>query len=43
MHDLLTVFLSTAGFGSIESVINGTGAPVSIANPDAPSDVVSYP
>ena len=43
MHDLLTVFLSTAGFGSIKSVINGTGAPVSITNPDAPSDVVSYP
>jgi hypothetical protein len=43
MHDLLTVFLSTAGFGSIKSVINGTGGPVSITNPDAPSDVVSYP
>ncbi len=43
MHDLLTVFLSTAGFGGIKSVINGTGGPVSIANPDLPSTVVSYP
>ncbi len=43
MHDLVTIFLSTAGSGGIESVINGTGGPVSIANPDVPSDVVSYP
>jgi hypothetical protein len=43
LHDLLTIFLSTAGFGGIEHVINGTGGPVSIANPDAPSNVVSYP
>jgi hypothetical protein len=43
MNDLVTIFLSTAGSGGIESVINGTGGPVSIANPDTPSDVVSYP
>jgi hypothetical protein len=43
MHDLVTIFLSTAGSGGIESVINGSGGPVSIANPDTPSDVVSYP
>jgi hypothetical protein len=43
MHDLLTIFLSTAGSGGIETVINGTGGPVSIANPDTPSDVLTYP
>ena len=43
MNDLLTIFLSTAGSGGIESVINGVGGSVSIANPDTPSDVVSYP
>jgi hypothetical protein len=43
MNDLVTIFLSTAGSGGIESVINGTGGSVSIANPDTPSDVVSYP
>jgi hypothetical protein len=43
MHDLVTIFLSTAGSGGIKTVINGTGGPVSIANPDTPSDVVSYP
>jgi F5/8 type C domain len=39
-HDLLTVFLN--GSGGIESVINGTGAPVS-ASFGGPSDVVTYP
>jgi hypothetical protein len=39
-HDLLTVFLN--GSGGIESVINGTGAPVS-SSFGGPSDVVSYP
>jgi hypothetical protein len=43
MHDLLTIFLSTAGFGGIEEVINGTGGSSTIANPDTPVDVVSYP
>jgi hypothetical protein len=42
-HDLLTVFLSTAGSGGIESVINGVGGSSTIANPDAPVDVSSYP
>ncbi len=40
-HDLLTVFLN--GSGGIESVINGTGAPVSVSNAAQPSDVVTYP
>ena len=39
-HDLLTVFLN--GSGGIESVINGTGKPVS-SSFGGPSDVVSYP
>jgi hypothetical protein len=39
-HDILTVFLN--GSGGIQSVINGTGAPVSSAF-GGPSDVVSYP
>jgi hypothetical protein len=40
-HDLLTVFL--AGSGGIKSVINGTGAPVSMTFAAQPSDVVTYP
>jgi hypothetical protein len=40
-HDLMTVFLN--GSGGIESVINGTGGPVSISNASQPSDVVTYP
>ncbi|WP_042364746.1 discoidin domain-containing protein [Streptacidiphilus neutrinimicus] len=39
-HDLLTVFLN--GSGGIDSVINGTGQPVS-STFGGPSDVVSYP
>jgi hypothetical protein len=43
-HDLLTIFLnSTAGFGGIRSVINGVGGSSTIANPDTPVTVVSYP
>ena len=41
-HDLLTIFLSKAGFGGIDSVINGVGESSTIANPDTPVDVVSY-
>ncbi|MET3806322.1 hypothetical protein ABIB25_003332 [Nakamurella sp. UYEF19] len=41
MHDLLTVFLD--GSGSIDSVIDGTGAPVTAALPGTASQVVSYP
>ncbi len=40
LHDLLTRFLN--GSGSINHVVNGTGAAVDTANP-GPSYVVSYP
>jgi Carbohydrate binding module (family 6) len=40
LNDLLTVFLN--GSGGIQSVVDGTGAPVSSANSGAPSDVVTY-
>ena len=40
LHDLLTRFLNASG--GINSVANGTGAPVTQAQP-GPSDVVSYP
>ena len=41
MHDLLTVFLD--GSGGIDSVVNGTGAPVSQSNQGQASTVVTYP
>jgi hypothetical protein len=43
LHDLLTIFLSTAGSGGILNVINGTGGSSTIANPDTPVTVVTYP
>jgi len=43
MHDLLTIFLSTSGAGGILNVINNTGGSSTIANPDTPVTVVSYP
>ncbi|MGE5264934.1 MAG: adenylyl cyclase [Acidobacteriota bacterium] len=43
LHDLLTIFLSTAGFGGIQHVVNDTGGSSTIANPDVPVTVVSYP
>jgi hypothetical protein len=43
MQDLLTIFLSTAGSGGIQNVINNTGGSSTIANPDTPVTVVSYP
>ena len=43
LHDLLTIFLSTSGSGGILNVINGTGGSSTIANPDTPVTVVSYP
>ena len=42
-QDLLTIFLSTAGSGGILNVINNTGGSSTIANPDTPVTVVSYP
>jgi hypothetical protein len=43
VKDSLTIFLSTAGFGGIQNVINGTGGSSTIANPDTVVPVVSYP
>jgi hypothetical protein len=43
LSDLLTIFLSTAGSGGILNVINGIGGSSTIANPDTPVTVVSYP
>ena len=43
LNDLLTIFLSTAGSGGILNVVNDTGGSSTIANPDAPVTVVSYP
>ena len=43
LHDLLTIFLSTAGSGGILNVINNTGGSSTIVNPDTPVTVVSYP
>jgi hypothetical protein len=43
LHDLFTIFLSTSGFGGILNVVNDTGGSSTIANPDVPVTVVSYP
>ena len=44
MNDLLTVFLdASVGKGGISNVINDTGGSSTIANPDVPVTVVSYP
>ncbi len=44
LRDLLTIFLDkTHGKGGILNVINGTGGSSTIANPDVPVTVVSYP
>ena len=43
LHDLFTIFLSTAGSGGILNVVNDTGGSSTIANPDVPVAVVSYP
>jgi Pectate lyase superfamily protein len=44
MHDLLTIFLDPAhGMGGILNVINDTGGPSTIDNPDVPVTVTSYP
>jgi len=44
LHDLLTIFLNaTGGFGGIDHVVNDVGGSSTIANPDTPVDVVSYP
>jgi hypothetical protein len=44
LHDLLTIFLdATNGKGGILDVVNGTGGSSTVANPDVPVTVVSYP
>jgi hypothetical protein len=44
LHDLLTVFLDpSAGKGGILNVVNDVGGSSTIANPDVPVTVVSYP
>src|SRR5215472_15084545 len=44
LHDLLTIFLNAnGGSGGIEHVVNGVGGSSTIANPDTPVNVVSYP
>jgi len=44
LHDLLTIFLDKVhGKGGILNVINNTGGSSTIANPDTPVTVVSYP
>ncbi len=43
LNDLLTIFLSTSGSGGILNVVNGIGGSSTIANPDTPVTVVSYP
>jgi len=42
LHNLLTIFLSTAGAGGILNVVNDTGGSSTIANPDVPVTVVDY-
>jgi hypothetical protein len=44
LHDLLTIFLDAQnGKGGILNVVNDTGGSSTIANPDKPVTVVSYP
>jgi hypothetical protein len=43
VQDAFTIFLSTAGFGGINNVIDDTGGSSTIVNPDTVVPVVSYP
>jgi len=44
LHDLLTIFLAPAdGRGGILNVVNNAGGSSTIANPDVPASVASYP
>jgi hypothetical protein len=44
LHDLLTIFLDPShGKGGILHVVNEKGGSSTIANPDTPVTVVSYP
>jgi hypothetical protein len=41
--DVFTIFLNKSAKGGILSVINGVGGSSTVANPDTPVDVLSYP
>jgi hypothetical protein len=44
LSDMLTIFLNASGgFGGIDHVVNGVGGSTTIANPDTPVNVVTYP
>src|SRR5580693_4480098 len=43
MNDMLTIFLNTSGSGGISNVLDNTGGSSTIANPDTPVTVVSFP
>jgi hypothetical protein len=44
LSDMLTIFLNAnGGSGGIDHVVNGVGGSTTIANPDTPVNVVSYP
>jgi hypothetical protein len=43
LNDLFTIFLNTAGSGGILNVIDNTGGSSTLANPDTPVTVVSFP
>jgi hypothetical protein len=44
LSDMLTIFLNASGgSGGIDHVVNGVGGSSTIANPDTPVNVVSYP
>src|SRR5262249_62050987 len=43
LHDLLTIFLSTAGSGGILNVVNDTGGAVVIAHPESPASPGEIP
>ncbi len=44
LHNLLTIFLdASVGKGGILNVVNGVGGSSTIANPDVPVTVVTYP
>ena len=43
-HDVFTIFLNASGgFGGIDTVIDGVGGSSTVANPDTPVDVPSFP
>ncbi len=44
LHDVFTIFLNkTSGYGGITNVIDNTGGSSTVANPDTPVAVLSFP